>query len=62
MTQNSNLKNRFPRFSAKTLWTPVALAGWLAVANCSTLGTTQVADNDLANLRMTLSSTFEDLQ
>ena len=48
MTQNSNLKNRFPRFSAKTLWTPVALAGWLAVANCSTVGTAQVADNALA--------------
>lgn len=48
MTQNSNLKNRFPRFSAKTFWTPVALAGWLAVANCSTVGTTQVADNALA--------------
>jgi tetratricopeptide (TPR) repeat protein len=48
MTQNQNQKNLFANFSAKTLWTPLALLGWMVVANCTSVTTTRVADNDLA--------------
>ncbi len=40
---NSNLKNRCPRFSAKTLWTPVALAGWLTTVGLQASDVTWIA-------------------
>jgi tetratricopeptide (TPR) repeat protein len=45
MTRNPDLKDTFPRFSAKILWTPLALIGWLASANCGTVAT-QVTSSD----------------
>ena len=49
MARNPNLKENCPRLTGKILWTPFALAGWMVVANCSTLPPTQVADNDLSS-------------
>ncbi len=46
MTRNPDLKDTSPRFTAKILWTPLALAGWLVSANCGTLATTQVGTSD----------------
>lgn len=50
MTRNPSLKARFPRCHGKTLWIPLALVGWMAVANCSILPKNQVAlsDKDLS--------------
>jgi tetratricopeptide (TPR) repeat protein len=48
MTQNQNQKNLFANFSVKTLRTPIVLACWMVVANCTTQAATRVADNDLA--------------
>ncbi len=51
MTRILSLKVNHPRLNGKALWTAFALAGWLAVSNCTTLPPTQVAssDNDLAS-------------
>jgi len=46
MTQNQSLKGTTLRLKGKILWTPFALAGWMVVANCSSLSTTQVASSD----------------
>ncbi len=46
MTRNPNWKDSFPCLNGKTLWTPLALAGWMVVANCSTLPPAQVASSD----------------
>jgi len=49
MARNPNWKETCPRLTGQILWTPFALAGWMVVANCSTLPPTQVADNDLSS-------------
>ena len=50
MTRNPSLKEITPHLKGKILWTPFALAGWMIVANCTTLPPThQVADNDLSS-------------
>lgn len=46
MTQNPSLKETTPCLKGKILWTPFALAGWMVVANCSSLPSTQVASSD----------------
>ncbi len=48
MTQKPNLKDTSPLFSVKTLWVLFALVGWTVTANCTSVASTQVADNDLA--------------
>lgn len=46
MTRKPSLKSLFPSLTGKILWTPLALAGWMIVANCSSLPPAQVVSSD----------------
>ena len=61
MIRNTGLKDIFPRNIMKNLRIPFALAGWMVIANCSTLPTTQVIspDNKLSDSNAVNSRSYE---